>query len=160
MQVNKEDRYSVCRKIGSFLLMGCLLFLFGFSIKHIPVRTTYVDSTIYHIDTVFVRVPKETVIDYVDWLDTLKMQSSLVDVQTYLDTSNRLLKGKLTHKDTTLAKEVLWKERIVYQDSISVKEIPKEIPVTPKWSWYSLVGNFVLLILAGLLIKRKWSWWK
>lgn len=160
MQVNKENRYSVYRKIGSFLLMGCFLFFFGCSIRHIPVKTTYIDSTIYHIDTVYVKVPKETVIDYVDWLDTLKMQSDLVDVQTYLDTSKRLLKGKLTHKDTMLGKEILWKERIVYRDSISVKEIPKEIPVTPKWSWYSIIGNCILLIVIGLLIKRKWSWWK
>lgn len=160
MQVNKEDRYSVYKKIGSFLILGSFLFLFGCSIKHIPVRTTYVDSTIYHIDTVYVEVPRETVVECTNWLDTLKMQSSLVDVQTYLDTSNRLLKGKLTHKDTTLGKEILLKERIIYRDSLYIKEVPKEIVVTPKWSWYSLFGNFVLLILAGLLIKRKWSWWK
>lgn len=68
MQVNKENRYSAYRRKGSLLLLGSFLlfFLAGCSYRHTPARTEYIDSTIYHLDTVYVQVPRATVSGYTD----------------------------------------------------------------------------------------------
>ena len=73
----------------------------------------------------------------------------------------------LENKDTVLKERIVYKDkyitetRIVYKDSIQVKEIPVEVEVVktvyPKTYWY-LLGFFILvLVYIGIRIYLKFK---
>lgn len=112
----------------SLLLIGC-----G-PTRYINTETVYnvIDSTIYHIDTTYIDIPREVIKDIVPVYDTLKMETSVATSEAWVDTTTHSLKGTLKNKETKLEKEILWKEKIVYKDSLVTKEVPVEVekPVT------------------------------
>lgn len=155
------------KKIIAVLL---LLLMVGCStIKYVPITDTEnihkVDSTIiqYRDTTIFVEVPVEVVKEVVPQLDTLYMETSLAESTSYLDTTTRTLKGELKNKQEPLEKIVYLpsKEHIVYRDSIITKEIPVEVEVEkeviPKWCWYSVIFNVIVLCYICIIIYRKFT---
>lgn len=155
------------KKIIAVLL---LLLMVGCStIKYIPITDTEnihkVDSTIiqYRDTTIFVEVPVEVVKEVVPQLDTLFMETSLAESTSYLDTTTRTLKGELKNKQEPIEKIVYLpaKEHIVYRDSIITKEIPVEVEVEkefiPKWCWYSVIFNVIVLCYICIIIYRKFT---
>ena len=155
------------KKIIAVLL---LLLMVGCStIKYVPITDTEnihkVDSTIiqYRDTTIFVEVPVEVVKEVVPQLDTLFMETSLAESTSYLDTTTRTLKGELKNKQEPLEKIVYLpsKEHIVYRDSIITKEIPVEVEVEkefiPKWCWYSVIFNVIVLCYICIIIYRKFT---
>lgn len=122
------------------------------------IETHYVDSTIYHLDTVKVEVPREVYRDYTSLLDTLHMETSVASSWAAVDTTNMVLRGELKNKPIQLEKEILWKEKIVYKDSLVYQEVPipveVEKKVTPRWAWFTL-GVSVLSILSIILLILK-----
>lgn len=139
------------------------------TIKYVPITDTEnthkVDSTIiqYRDTTIYVEVPVEVVKEVVPELDTLRMETSLAKSTSYLDTTTRTLKGELKNKQEPLEKIVYLpsKEHIVYRDSIVTKEVPVEVEVEkeiiPKWCWYSVIFNVIVLCYIGFKIYRKFT---
>ena len=151
------------------ILILLLLLTSCSTIKYVPISDSEnihkVDSTIiqYRDTTIFVEVPVEVVKEVVPQLDTLFMETSLAESTSYLDTTTRTLKGELKNKQEPLEKIVYLpsKEHIVYRDSIITKEIPVEVEVEkeviPKWCWYSVIFNVIVLCYICIIIYRKFT---
>jgi hypothetical protein len=153
-------------KIVMFVV-GVLMTVSCSTVKYVPISDSEnihkVDSTIiqYRDTTIFVEVPVEVVKEVVPQLDTLYMETSLSHSTSYLDTTTRTLKGELKNKLEPIEKIVYLpsKEHIVYRDSIITKEVPVEVilekPYTPKWCWYSVIFNVIVLCYIGFKIYLK-----
>lgn len=121
----------------------------------------YVDSVVFHDSTIFIDIPREVVKEVVMPYDTLKMETSVARSVAYVDTLTHTLKGVLENKVYSLKSNVKWKEKIVYRDSISVKEITNEVkvpvPVTkyPKLLWYLLAYSIVSIVAAAFYVYLK-----
>ena len=139
------------------MLVSILLLASCSTVKYVPVSDSEnihkVDSTIiqYRDTTIFVEVPVEVIREVVPELDTLRMETSLSTSTSYLDTATRTLKGELKNKIEPIDKKVSLpsKEHIVYRDSIVTKEVPIEVQIEkkiiPKWCWYSVIFNVIVL---------------
>lgn len=123
------------------------------------IETHYVDSTIYHLDTIKVEVPREVYRDYTGLLDTLWLETGVASSWAAVDTTNMVLKGEIRNKQTALEKEVFWKEKIVYRDSLVYQEVPIPVEVvktkTPRWAWFTLGISLVSVLGLILLILKK-----
>lgn len=121
-------------------------------------RIEYRDTTIVRLDTVKIPLPKE-IISEVSFSDTSHLETSLAVSDAWIDSTKRL-RHTLANKDS-LKTQVLYKERIVYRDSIITKEVPvieqKVLYKTPKWVYWSLGLNVLILVLFGLKIALKWN---
>ena len=142
------------------LVVGC-----G-TVHHLPSENTHVSVTIkdsirWKDSTVLVQVPVEHYVDVVRQYDTLKLESTLARSVSYVDTLTHTLKGKLEQKPKALTTTIKYKDRIVteYRDSISIKEVPVEVEVirevVPKWSWWSLVFNVLVLLVFDVRVYLK-----
>lgn len=98
------------------------------TIKYVPIKgdtvVEYRDTTIYKDSIVY--TPKEVVKEIVPELDTLSMETSLAKATAYLDTANRMLRGKIENKKG-ITEQIKYKEKIVYRDSVVTQEIPVEV---------------------------------
>lgn len=145
--------------IATILHCGC-----G-NLKYVPVQSQkeikYVtkDSIIERIDTMFINLPSESHSQALK--DTSShLETSLATSDAMID-SNGILHHSLTNKDARLplqtkvierTKEVV-RDSIVYQDKIVEVEVVKE--VTPRWSYWSLIGNIITALLIGFGIYLK-----
>lgn len=121
----------------------------------------HVDSVAYHDSTVYHDVYREHFKEYTGLLDTLRMENSYSTFTAYNDTTAKTLKGEVKNKSVSLPQVIKWKEKIVYKDSIQVKEVPVEVEVMktkyPTTYWL-LLGFFVLtLIFIGIKIYLKFK---
>lgn len=126
---------------------------------YVPIeKTEYVTvrDSVYFRDTLIrIELEKARLADFVDVGDTLVLQTDLSRSTAYLDTTSGKLCGTLENIKKYAEKTVPLKEKIVYRDSISYKEIPvpveviKETKTTPRWAWYSLIFSIVCLLLGG-----------
>lgn len=142
------------------LVVGC-----G-TVHHLPSENSHVSITIkdsirWKDSTIYVQVPVERYVDVVPVYDTLKLESTLAKSVSYVDTVTHTLKGNLEHKPEALKTVIKYKDRIVteYRDSISIKEVPVEVEVirevVPKWCWWSLVFNVVVLLVFAVRVYLK-----
>lgn len=122
-------------------------------------ETHYVDSTTWHVDTAYIDIPREVYRDYTALLDTLRLETGVARSWAAVDTTNMVLKGEIVNKEATLGKEILWKERVVYRDSLVKVDVPVEVEVVkekvPSWSWWSAGLNILGLVLLSILIWMK-----
>lgn len=139
------------------------------STKEIPINTTKVDSVRiervveFRDSIVYVDVPREIVREVVPELDTLFMENTVATSRSYLDTATRTLKGELKTKPTKLPQPVKLPETTEKEEII--REVVIEKPVTvevekryiPKWCWYSLIGNIVVVLLIGFRLFLKFK---
>lgn len=146
-----------------FLFIGCA------TVKEVPVNTTKVDSVRiekvieYRDTTIYVDVPREVIREVVPELDTLYMENTVATSRSYLDTTTRTLKGELKTKPTKLPQPVKLPE--VTETEKEYVEVIKEVPVKvevekkyiPKWCWYSLIGNIVVVLLIGFRLYLKFK---
>jgi hypothetical protein len=145
------------------LCVGCA------TTKEIPVNTTKVDSVRiervveYRDTTIYVDVPREVIREVVPELDTLYMENTVATSRSYLDTDTRTLKGELKTKPVKLPQPVKLPE--VTETEKEYVEVIKEVPVKvevekkyiPKWCWYSLIGNIVVVLLIGFRLYLKFK---
>lgn len=143
------------------------------AIKEVPAETATTvhvkDSTIFHIKD-SIRITEAT--RYKDWaglLDTLKIDSGSgkSHMRAWADTTRNLIAGELTEDKSEEKIKTIFKEKIVYKDSIRVEEKPvpveviKEVKVYPKGLVIlSILGTISILVLIFILyikIKRKLS---
>ena len=130
--------------------------------RYIPVEKNETvnirDSVVLRDSVITTYINKERIIDVVPVYDTLRLETEYARSVSFVDTVSHSLKGELTQKDTVPVKtKILYKDRVVYKDRAVEKSVPvevvKEKEVIPKWAWYSLGCN--LLILLYLLLKFK-----
>lgn len=148
---------------AAIIILGIVLGLSGCKTHQTVIKeeivTRYVDSTIWHTDTTYFEVPKEVYSDYTSLLDTLVLETNYALSWSAIDTNNMLLVGEIRNKDFKIPIKYLWKERIIYQDSIVGKEVPYPIEVekvrNSKFANACIVWSIVSLILIGLLIYLK-----
>lgn len=145
-------------KLG--LILAVFSGVFGCrTIQYVPVvekeYVTVHDTTVLHADTVKIDVPREVIKEIVPAMDTLKMETGVAEAKAWLDTTSKVLRGQLKNKKSSLEKEVFWKERIVYRDSIQYKDKPypvevvKERKVVPLfWRIFGVIGILALCYLA------------
>ena len=131
-------------------------------VRYIPVEKNETvnirDSVVLRDSTVITYLQKERIKEVVPELDTLVMESTYARSKSYLDTTTNTLQGTLEQLDSVPVKtKIVFKDRIITQEKIVKKDIPVEVvrekKVTPKWIWWSLGCN--LLILLFLILKMK-----
>lgn len=141
-----------------------MTFLSGCSVtKYVPTesetKVVYRDSLIFRTDTVAIPVPYERVVEVVPMMDTLYMENTVAEAVAYCDTALGALRGNLTTKDVELKKEIQYVDRIVYRDSVVVKEVPvvttEIVRKAPKWAWLTLTYSVLLTLLIGLYFGLK-----
>lgn len=132
-----------------------LIFVSCSTIKYVPIKgdtvVEYRDTTIIKDSIVY--TPIEVVKEVVPMLDTLKMSTSLATATAYIDTATITLKGKIENKKG-ITEQIRYKEKIVYRDSISVKEVPIPVevvktvhPTYEKWLWLFVIAGVALIAL-------------
>ena len=147
-------------------LIAASLILLGLSgcstVKYFPVEKETIekivvkDSLVYRDSIVY--VPTERIVEVVPEMDTLYMETQLASSKAYLDTTLKALKGELKNKQ---AFETKYVERIEYVERtdtvyVSLPEpYPVEKAVTPKWAWYSLIFNIIVMLVTAFKIYLK-----
>lgn len=125
------------------------------------------DSTRFIDSIIYVPIPREKVMEIISQIDTSFLETSVAESKAYVDTNSLMIVHSLENKDTVLKEKIVYKDkyitetRIVYKDSIQVKEIPVEVEVVktvyPKTYWY-LLGFFILvLVYIGIRIYLKFK---
>ena len=126
------------------------------TIKYVPIKGEDIYHTEYITKDSIVYTPVEVIKEVAPELDTLYMETSVAKAKAYLDTNLNTLKGEMKNK-----KEIIYKDKIVYRDSIIIQkqEVPVEVEdekkVIPKWVYYSLGLNILILsfFLGRLILK-------
>lgn len=147
--------------ICSGVLLLLLIIFCGCSSKVIQTEqrteVIYKDSTILHIDTVHIDLPKQSITDCVSMWDSLFLNTDVAEAVAYVDYNTNTLKGTLKNKGEVKT-VVQYQDRIVYKDSLVYIDRPKEIKTVeykaPRWMiWYVILS--VLGALIMILIKKK-----
>ena len=140
------------------------------TIKHVPVTdktdVTTRDSIIFRDSTrvidsiIYVQIPREKVMDIISQIDTSNLETSVAKSTAYVDTTSLMIIHSLENKDTVISEKIVYKDRyiteekIVYRDSIQIKEVPVEVEVEkvkyPKTYWL-LLGFFVIVVGIGIV---------
>lgn len=142
------------------LLIGCSTTRRTVVIDHIT-ETHYIDSTRWHDSTIYYTIPIERYRDYTSLLDTLHMETTMASAEAFVDTTTNTLKGSIENKQDSLKTVVKWKERIIYKDSIQIKEVPVEVEVVktvtkyPKTYWVFMIISILALVLVAFKIYMK-----
>lgn len=136
------------------------------TIKYVPIQNDTVtnirDSIVWHDSTIVNYITKERVVDIVPQYDTLLLETDYAKSMSYVDTTHHVLRGEIENKDTVPIKtEIKWKEKIVEKEVEVIKEVPVEVEVEkeiiPKWCWYSVIFNVIVLCYIGFKIYRKFT---
>ena len=138
------------------LFLILLLFVSCSTIKYVPVKGEDIYHTEYITKDSIVYTPVEVIKEVVPELDTLYMETTVAKAKAYLDTNLNTLKGEMKNK-----KEIIYRDKIVYRDSIvfQKQEVPVEVEVVkkviPRWTYYSLGLNILILFyfLGRLILK-------
>lgn len=162
------------KNILLFTILSLVLFSFLVSCgasKHVAINDTtkveFKDSIIFRDSTrivdsiIYVKIPREKVMDIISQIDTSYLETSVAESYAYIDTTSLMIIHSLENKDTVLQEKIVYKDRyittekIVYRDSIQTKEIPVRVEVEkkvyPKTYWW-LLGFFV--VVTGIFIVR------
>lgn len=151
------------KRLLVYFALVALVFTACTTIKYIPVKETEyvtVRDSVYFRDTlVRVELEKARLSDFVDVGDTLVLSTDLARSTAYLDSTSGKLKGTLENIKKYVEKPVQIKEKIVYRDSVTTKEIPVPVEVekiVKKTPWYmkvlAWIGFAALLLLGGSLV--------
>jgi hypothetical protein len=162
----KDESANLAVSITQFIfgLILLVMILFSFiscgSLHEIPVQTIEKeiirDSIIRIIDTVRVEVPYEKIVEVVPKDTTSQIATSLAFSEAkieggYLHHSLEQ-KGQIQAKiDTCYITQI--KEKIVEKE-VAI-EVPVEVKHTPKWVWWSLIFNIVIILLIAFKIYLK-----
>lgn len=125
------------------------------------------DSTRYIDSIIYVKIPKEKVMDIISQIDTSSLETTVAKSVAYIDTNSLLIIHSLENKDTVLKEKIVYKDRyitetkVVYKDSVHIKEVPIEVEIEkltyPKTYWW-LLGFFVVIVgtfIVKLYLKFK-----
>ena len=164
-----KDVIKALRRLAKMVLLSAIfIFLVGCNQQQAIIKeetvTRFVDSTIWHTDTTYYQLPVEVYSDYTGLLDTLRLENTYSYTWSAVDTNKMILVGELRTNDIKIPVQYLWKDRIIYQDSIveSIKEVPTPYEVvktkTPTWAWWTLFLCLLFIGYAGFKLYIKF--WK
>lgn len=137
--------------IAMILFVGCK------TIQYVPVeKTEYVsvhDTTYLHRTDTLVQVPQVSIADFINISDTLRLNASYATATAWVDTTHRVLAGKLV-QGGKLPVQIVERERVVYKDSISLQPYPVEVEKIVKvvplfYKIFSVIG---LALVFGVAI--------
>ena len=144
------------------ILLTCLILAFYgcSSQKYIPssnIRIIAKDSLVVHTKKERVAIPNES---HTIVTPTKKshLETSVAESDASID-SLGMLHHKLLNKKDSLKSKIQYVDRIVYRDSIEVREVPfeveKKVPYVPKFYKFTFAffGIFVLSVIVKFLIK-------
>lgn len=117
------------------------------------VQVTYKDSTIVKDSIRIVDLPVERIVDMVAVYDTLELETSLAKSRAWVDTSRHALVGGIENKKQAKIK-VEYRERLIYRDSIYIKEVPVPYEVEVEKVKYPTLF-WILLVFAVTVIGVK-----
>ena len=153
---NRTITFSVLLGLILLTLPGCKV------IKYVPVvervEVAIHDTTTLHKTDTLVKVPEFKLSDYAGLLDTVELRTSVAYSRAWVDTSALLIKSTL-EQTGTIPVQIVEKERTVYKDSITTKEVPVPVEVPkPYVPWYakalSVIGAIgILLVLGWIALK-------
>lgn len=136
------------------------------TMREVPIKTetiTHVrDSVIMRDSVIISHVTKERIVDVVPVYDTLHLETDYAKAISYVDTTKHILRGQIENKPQTPIKtKIQWQDRIIEKEVIKEVEVPVTVEVEkkyiPKWCWYSLIGNIVVVLLIGLRLYLKFK---
>ena len=144
----------------TFLLCLILAFCGCSTPKYLPssnIKIVSKDSLYVHTELVSVAIPLES---HSIVIPTKKshLETSVAESDAEID-SLGLLHHTLTNKKDSIKTKIQYVDKIVYRDSIEVREVPveveKPVPYIPKFYKFTFAffGIFVLLVIVKLLIK-------
>lgn len=152
------------KKILIFMLI--LLSSSCSTIKYVPIQNDTVinvrDSIVWHDSTIVNYITKERVVDIVPQYDTLHLETDFAKAMSYVDTTKHILRGQIENKPQTPIKtKIQWQDRIIEKEVIKEVEVPVEVEVEkeiiPKWCWYSVIFNLIVLFIISIRIYRKFT---
>ena len=157
MNFLKNTFFLLIAVLSTVLTVGCK------TIQYVPVETikeVHIKDTTYLRDTlVRVELEKARLADFVDLGDTLVLQTDLARSTAFWDSTSGKLKGTLENTLKYVEKPVQIRERLVYRDSVEVREVPVEVekPVkyVPKfWKVFGILGILSLVAAVLYILKR------
>ena len=146
--------FSLCLILAFFgLISGCS------SPRYLPssnMRIVSKDSLVVHTELVSIALPLES--HSIITKSKSHLETSLAESDAEID-SLGLLHHTLVNKKDSLKSKIQYVDKIVYRDSVDVREVPVEIKVPvryiPKFYQFTFIlfWIFVLFIVVKLLIK-------
>lgn len=145
----------------ALLLMGCA----ATKPATVPIQSStiieYRDTTIYLEKVIEVPMPVERVVEVVPRFDTLRMETGVAKAECWADTTNRVLRGRMENKQTSLKGKidtcfvVEYVDR--YTDKEVVVEVPVDVPYIPKFAWLCIIFTccWAVLKIAKIIWKLK-----
>ena len=142
------------------VIWGFFGFLTGCSTqKYIPasnIKIVSKDSLVVHTELVSVAIPNES--HSIITKSKSHLETSVATSDASID-SLGMLHHTLTNKKDSIKTKIQYIDKIVYRDSIEVKEVPVEVPVPvryiPKFHQFTFIlfWIFALFVIVKLLIK-------
>ena len=135
------------------LLTGCS------TPKYLPssnIKIVSKDSLVVHTELVSAAIPLES--HSIITKSKSHLETSVATSDAEID-SLGMLHHTLTNKKDSIKTKIQYVDKIVYRDSIEVKEVPveveKKVPYVPKFYKFTFAffGIFVLSVIVKLLIK-------
>ena len=146
------------------LILAFYGFLTGCSTpKYLPssnIKIVSKDSLVIHTELVGVAIPLES--HSIITKKKSHLETSVAESDAEID-SLGLLHHTLTNKKDSIKTKIQYVDKIVYRDSVEVREVPVEVPVpvkyVPKFHQFTFIlfWIFVLFIVIRLLIKTWFS---
>ena len=121
-------------------------------------HTNIKDSLVIHRDTITYQIPVES--SQAHKVQYSHLETSVAKSEAWVD-SVGTLSHKLENKPVKAQKEIVYVDRIVTEqrDSVVTKEVPVYVDVvkykTPKWCWWMLGINILILILIAVRLYLK-----
>ena len=152
---NYTKTFLLCLILAFYgLISGCS------SPRYLPssnIKIVSKDSVFVHTELVSVALPLES---HTIVAPTKKshLETSVAESDAEID-SLGMLHHTLVNKKDSIKTKIQYVDKIVYRDSIEVKEVPVEVPVPvryiPKFHQFTFAffGIFVLFVIVKLLIK-------
>lgn len=152
--IHYTKKFLICLVLAFYgLLIGCS------TPKYLPssnIKIVSKDSLVVRTELVSVAIPNES--HSIITKKKSHLETSVAESDAEID-SLGMLHHTLVNKKDSLKSKIQYIDKIVYRDSIEVKEVPVEVPVPvryiPKFHQFTfaLFWIFVLFIVIKLLLK-------
>lgn len=146
------------------ILMTCVLFSCTPQkhIQQVPVnnitKIEYRDKPVYVRDTIYIQLPAEEK-ETTTKRDSSHLETSVAISDAWIDDNglNHNLRNKKTQLKTVRDTVYINQTITEYKEKEVLKEVPVDVPYIPKWCWYSLIANAIVVtyIITKLVIKFK-----
>ena len=138
--------------IVMFLMMGCSI---CHRVQYVPVESkvdsVIIEKIVERVDSVYFPVPSES--SEVVREDSSHLETSVAISDAKID-SNGVLHHTLKNKNTSLKKEIVYRDKIIEKKVEVEKEVPVEVEVPVKYvpDYYKWIHILFWCIVGGVII--------